>query len=146
MTAEVAAALTWQVRAGAAVAVVVLLVVAGDVIGRVVTITHEGGHMAIALLTGGSPKHFHLNADDDGAATAFNRPAAPPLVGLGGALLLKEGKAWPLLWTAVALLVLAWVKARDELTSLVVLGLPGRAPRLVREPAHAAPVLAGNAP
>ena len=32
------------------------------------------------------------------------------------------------------------------LTSLVVLGLPGRAPRLVREPAHAAPVLAGNAP
>ena len=33
------------------------------------------------------------------------------------------------------------------LTSLVVLGLPGRAPRLVREPAHgAAPVLAGHAP
>ena len=139
MTAEVAAALTWQVLAGAATAVVVLLVVAGDVISRVVTITHEGGHMAIALLTGGSPKHFHLNADDDGAATAFNRPlgwvsdilttfagyAAPPLVGLGGALLLKEGKAWPLLWTAVALLVLAWVKARDELTSLVVLLVAG---------------------
>jgi len=139
MTAEVAAALTWQVLAGAAAVVVVLLVVAGDAIGRVVTITHEGGHMAIALLTGGSPKHFRLNADNDGAATAFNRPlgwvsdilttfagyAAPPLVGLGGALLLKEGKAWPLLWTAVALLVLAWVKAMDELTSLVVLVVAG---------------------
>lgn len=32
------------------------------------------------------------------------------------------------------------------LTSLVVLGLPGRAPRLVRERPHAAPVLAGHAP
>ena len=87
MTAEVAAALTWQVLAGATAAVVVLLVVAGDAIGRVLTITHEGGHMAIALLTGGSPKHFHLNADDDGAATAFNRPLGsglPQLVGRFG--------------------------------------------------------------
>jgi hypothetical protein len=36
-------------------------------------------------------------------------------------VLLREGKAWPLLWVAVALLVLAWSKARDELTSVVVL-------------------------
>jgi hypothetical protein len=139
MTAEVAAALTWPVLAGAAIAVVALLAVAGDPAGRVVSIAHEGGHMVIAVLTGGSVKHFQLNADDDGAGTIFNRPlgwvsdilttfagyAAPPVIGLGGAVLLKNGKAWPLLWTAVALLFLAWVKARDELTSLVVLVVAG---------------------
>jgi Peptidase M50B-like len=139
MTAEVAAALTWPVLAGAAIAVLVLLVVAGDEVGRVVTITHEGGHMVVGFLTGGSIEHFHLNAGDTGAATRFNRLpgwlgdilttfagyAAPPLVGLGGAALLVEGLAWPLLWTAVALLVLAWVKARDDLTSFVVLLVAG---------------------
>ena len=41
--------------------------------------------------------------------------ATPPLVGLGGAVLLAQGQAWPLLWTAVVLLVLAWVKARGGL-------------------------------
>jgi Peptidase M50B-like len=139
MTAAVAAALTWPVLTGAAVAVLVLLVVAGDVVGRVVTITHEGGHMVIGLLTGGNVKHFYLNRDRPGGATSFDRLpwwlgdvlttfagyAAPPLVGLGGAVLLAGGRAWPLLWTAVALLVLAWAKARDELTSVVVLVVAG---------------------
>ena len=95
--------------------------------------------MVVGLLTGGSIKHFYLNADRPGGATAFNRLpgwlgdvlttfagyATPPLVGLGGAVLLDEGKAWPILWTAVSLLVLAWVKARDELTSVVVLLVAG---------------------
>jgi hypothetical protein len=139
MTSEVAAALTGPVLAGAAVAVIVLLVVAGDAVGRVVTITHEGGHMVVGLLVGGKLKHFYLNRNDDGAETQFNPGpgwlgsqltafagyAAPPLVGLGGAVLLADGKAWPLLWIAVALLVLAWTKARDELTSLVVLVVAG---------------------
>jgi endonuclease/exonuclease/phosphatase (EEP) superfamily protein YafD len=43
------------------------------------------------------------------------------VVGLGGAVLLTAGKAWPLLWIAVVLLVLAWVKARGELATFVVL-------------------------
>jgi hypothetical protein len=135
MTAEVAAALTWPVLSGAALAVLVLLVVAREVVGRVVTITHEGGHMVVGVLTGQKVKHFYLNANDDGAATQFHRPvgiptafagyAAPPLAGLGGAVLLDAGKAWPLLWIAVALLVLAWSKARDELTSVAVLVVAG---------------------
>jgi hypothetical protein len=139
MTADVAAALTWPVLSGAALAVLVLLVVAKEVVGRVVTVTHEGGHMVIGVLTGQKVKHFYLNANDDGAATAFHRPlpwlsdipttfagyAAPPLAGLGGAVLLDAGKAWPLLWIAVALLVMAWIKARDELTSVVVLIVAG---------------------
>lgn len=139
MTTEVAAALTWPVLSAAAVGVLVLLLVAGDEVGRIVTITHEGGHMVVGFLTGGRIKHFYLNRDEPGGATAFHRLpawlgdvlttfagyATPPLVGLGGAVLLKDGKAWPLLWTAVALLVLAWVKARDELTSLAVLVVAG---------------------
>jgi Peptidase M50B-like len=138
VTTEVAASLTWPVLSGAAVGVLVLLLAAGDVVGRVVTITHEGGHMVVGFLTGGNIKHFYLNADRPGGATAYNRLpgwlgilttfagySTPPLVGLGGAALLKEGKAWPLLWTAVGLLVLAWVKARDELTSVVVLLVAG---------------------
>jgi hypothetical protein len=33
---------------------------------------------------------------------------------------LDAGRAWPLLWTAVVLLVLVWIKAVGELTSFVV--------------------------
>jgi hypothetical protein len=39
-------------------------------------------------------------------------------------VLLREGKAWLLLWVAVGLvglLFLAWAKARDDLTGFVVL-------------------------
>jgi hypothetical protein len=43
------------------------------------------------------------------------------LVGLAGAALLVAGKAWPLLWTAVVLLVLAWTKARGDIATSVVL-------------------------
>jgi hypothetical protein len=39
------------------------------VVGRIVTITHEGGHMAVGFLTGGRIKHFYLNRDDPGGAT-----------------------------------------------------------------------------
>jgi Peptidase M50B-like len=135
MTAQVAAALTWPVLAGAAIGVLVLLIVAGGPVGRVVTITHEGGHMVIGSLTGGRVKDFELSARQEGGGTNYHRLpgwlgdilttfagyVTPPLVGLGGAVLLEKGLAWPLLWTAVALLVLAWIKAIDDLTNFVVL-------------------------
>jgi hypothetical protein len=139
MTAEVAAALTWPVLATAGIAAGLLVVLAGEVVGRVVTVTHESGHMMVGFVTGGRVKHFYLNADREGGATDFHRGpgwlgwvltlfagyATPPLIGLGGAVLLKEGLAWPLLWTAVALFFIAWVKARDEVTSLAVLAVAG---------------------
>lgn len=135
MRAEVAAALTWPVLAAVVVAVGLLVLVAGGPVGRVVTIAHEGGHMAIGILTGGRVKNFQLNANEEGGGTNYDRLpgwlgdilttfagyVTPPLLGLGGAVLLKEGYAWPLLWTAVALLVLAWIKAIDDLTNFVVL-------------------------
>ena len=51
----------------------VLLLVAGDVVGRVVTIAHEGGHMMIGTLTGGSVKDFKLNVKEEGGGTNYNR-------------------------------------------------------------------------
>jgi Peptidase M50B-like len=139
VTAAVAAALTWPVIAAAGIAVGLLVLLVGDVVGRIVTITHEGGHMVVGLLTGGRVDHFKLNADREGGSTTF-RPgpgwpgsivtgfagyATPPLLGLGGAVLLKKGLALPVLWIAVFLLVLAWVQARDEVTSVVVLVIAG---------------------
>lgn len=135
VAAEVATALTWPVLAATAVGVGLLVIVAGDVVGRIVTVTHESGHMVVGVLTGATVKHFYLNRDDEGGATQFDRGPGwlggiitglagyltPPLMGLGGAALLRKGLAWPVLWMAVALLFLAWIKARDEVTSIAVL-------------------------
>jgi hypothetical protein len=91
--------------------------------------------MAIGVLTGGSVKDFRLNATNEGGGTNYNRLpgwlgdilttfagyVTPPLLGLSGAVLLKEGLVWPLLWTALILLVLVWIKAIDDLTNFVVL-------------------------
>lgn len=137
MGAEVAAALTWPVLAATGIAVGLLVVLAGDVVGRIVTVTHESGHMVVGFMTGSTVKHFYLNPDREGGATEFHRGpgwlggiitgfagyVTPPLMGLGGAVLLREGLAWPVLWMAVGLLFLAWVKARDEVTSLAVLAV-----------------------
>ena len=133
MTPLVAAALTTPVIAGAAVAALLLLVVAGDSVGALVTVAHEGGHMVVGIMTGHKILYFEMDdADNAGTQpektrwgpgrilTAFAGYVTPPLLGLGGAALLAAGRAWPLLWTAVVLLVLAWVKARGELATFVV--------------------------
>lgn len=135
MTPQVAAALTLPVLAGAAVAVLLLLVVAAKSVEVLDTIVHEGGHMVVGMLVGLRLRNFEIEASG-GAVTRFDPtrwrwgPArilsamagysAPPLLGLVGAAMLASGRAWPLLWTTVALLVLAWIKAVGELTSFLV--------------------------
>jgi hypothetical protein len=127
VTPEVAEALTRPVVSAALAVVILLVLVAGDAVGSVETTAHEGGHMVVAFLTGRRVEYFELD-EKRGGATRFADPgwgpgrillwiagyATPPLLGLAAAALLVAGNAWPLLWTAVALLLLAWVKARGE--------------------------------
>ena len=134
MTPQVAAALTTPVLGATAIAVLLLLVVAAPAVEALDTIIHEGAHMVVALLTGLGVQHFEIKADGNAETLPKRSPwgpariltgmagyPAPSLVGLGGAALLTAGRAWPLLWTVVVLLVLAWIKALGELTSFVVL-------------------------
>jgi hypothetical protein len=135
VTAEVAAALTAPVVAGAAVAVLILLAVAAQFVDTLETVAHEGGHMVVAYLTGQRTRQFALEPEG-GGFTEYETPrgwgpgrilttasgyTAPPLLGLAGAALLAAGFAWLLLWAAVVLLIIVWVKAGGELTTLVVL-------------------------
>jgi hypothetical protein len=96
-------------RNATAVTVGLLVLLAGRVVGPVVSVAHEGGHMAIGFLTGGKVEYFRLKPDSVNAETKFDRLSGwlgdilttfagyvtPPLLGLGGAVLLKEGHAWP---------------------------------------------------
>jgi hypothetical protein len=135
VTSEAAAALTGPVVAAAALVAVLLVLVAYEAVGPVVTLVHEGGHMLVATLTGYRIKDFRVESGYSGG-TSFARelgpgPAnilttlagytTPPLLGLGGAALLAAGEVLALLWIAVALLVLAWVKAEKEWTTFLVL-------------------------
>jgi hypothetical protein len=138
MTPLVAAALTAPLVGAAAVGVLLLMLVAGESVGALVTVTHEGGHMLMGVLTGHKIVYFELTGGHEGGTlpettrwgpgrilTVFAGYTTPPLVGLAGAALLDAGRTWPLLWTAVVLLVLAWTKARGQTTTIVVLVLVG---------------------
>jgi hypothetical protein len=133
MTAQVAAALTLPVVTAAAITALLLLAVAASSMEVLDIIVHEGAHMVVGLLTGRRVRHFVIEADGNaftrydpspwGPARILSAMAgypAPSLLGLGGAALLAAGRAWPLLWTTVVLLVLAWVKSMGELTSFLV--------------------------
>lgn len=136
VTPEVAEALTRQVVSSALAVVILLVLVAANAMAAPVVVVHEGGHMVVGLLTGRDVRRFEFKPSGD-AVTSFGPwgwgpgrilsglagYVAPPLVGLAGAALLVAGYAWALLWAAVVLLVLAWVKARGEIATVVVLVL-----------------------
>jgi Peptidase M50B-like len=133
MTPEVAAALTPTLVGATAIAALLLVVLAYESVEAVDIIVHEGGHMVVGALVGRRVRHFEIEPDLNaytrfdpspwGPARIISAVAGYPavsLVGLGGAALLAAGLAWPLLWTAVVLLVLAWIKSFGDLTSFVV--------------------------
>ncbi|MFJ2896458.1 M50 family metallopeptidase [Streptomyces sp. NPDC087218] len=99
-----------------------------------ITIAHEGGHGLIALLTGRQLTGIRLHSDTSGLTVSRGKPTgigmiltaaagytAPPLLGLGGAWLLVDGRITLLLWLATALLVTMLVMIRNVYGALAVI-------------------------
>jgi hypothetical protein len=120
--------------------VLVLVAFTGPWILSMVTVAHEGGHAVVAVLAGRVSMGFRLEPNADGATGVAGSRffvgnffiglagfLAPPLVGLGGAVAIAEGKAWSVLWAAVILGIAAYIHARESLanvyTFLVLAGL-----------------------
>lgn len=100
----------------------------------VVTIAHEGGHAIVAVLAGRGLTGIRLHADTSGmtVSTGARRGPglvftflagypAPPLLGLGGALLVAADRAALMLWIALALLVATLVHIRNVYGAVAVL-------------------------
>jgi hypothetical protein len=98
-----------------------------------ITIAHEGGHGLVALLTGRQLTGIRLHSDTSGLTVSRGKPhglgmiltaaagyTAPPLLGLGGAALLGDGRITLLLWVATALLVAMLVMIRNAYGALTV--------------------------
>ncbi len=92
----------------------------------VITITHEGGHALLAVLTGRRLRGIRLHSDTSGLTVSRGKPRglgmiltllggylAPSLLGLGAALLLAGGRVTLLLWLALLLLLAVLVMIRN---------------------------------
>lgn len=118
----------------AGVVVVLLLATIPTWVEPFVTVAHEGGHIAVSILTGRYNGTFHVKQGSyagetaadvswgaGGILSALAGYLTPPLVGLGGAVLVLEGRAWSVLWASVLLLLGALFQAKDFYTALIVL-------------------------
>ncbi len=121
-----------------AVALVALALVviprAWSITRHVVTVSHEGGHALVAVLTGRRLLGIRLHADTSGLTLSRGRPSGPGMVamlaagylapavaGLGAALLLASGHSLALLWLAVGWLALMLLQIRNAYGVLVLL-------------------------
>ncbi|MFT4163974.1 MAG: M50 family metallopeptidase [Microlunatus sp.] len=106
---------------------------------HIVTISHEGGHALVAVLTGRQLMGIRLHADTSGVTLSRGKPTGPGMVamlaagylapavaGLGAALLLAGGHSLALLWLAVGWLSLMLLQIRNAY-GLLVLVLCGAA-------------------
>ncbi|MGE0297388.1 M50 family metallopeptidase [Pseudonocardia sp.] len=116
---------------GVVVALAVLFT--GSWAGALVTVAHEGGHVAVAALTGRRPAGFRVHEGVGGGVTRFAGSwgpglvfvylagyVTPPLLGLGGAWLVLDGRAWVVLWGAVLLLAGVLFLAETAFTWVLV--------------------------
>lgn len=146
----------WWVTALAAVLATsaVLAPPAWPVARNVVTIAHEGGHAAVAALTGRRLNGIRLHSDTSGVtvssgrptgpgmvATAFAGYVAPSLAGLAAAAVAGHGRSTALLAAAFALLAVmvvfirnAWGLLTVTVTAAALAGILWWAP----PPVHAA--------
>lgn len=96
------------------------------VVRNAITIAHEGGHAAAAVLTGRRLRGIRLHSDTSGLTIMKGRPTGlgmivtllagyltPSLVGLGGVVLLERGHIRLLLWICLLLLVAMLVMMRN---------------------------------
>jgi hypothetical protein len=121
-------------------ALVALLLVLQPTLWRVtrvlVTITHEGGHAAVALLVGRRLRGIRLHSDTSGLTVSSGRPSGPGMVamlvagylgpavvGLAAVALLLAGHALGLLWALVALLALMLAQIRNFYGLLVLVAV-----------------------
>jgi Peptidase M50B-like len=101
---------------------------------HVVTIAHEGAHGVAALVSGRRLAGIRLHSDTSGLTvskgrrsgpgmvlTAFAGYVGPALLGLGGAVLLRERHALAVLWLAVLLLALLLLQIRNFFGLWIVL-------------------------
>ena len=107
------------------------------ILRNVITIAHEGGHAAIAVLSGRRLQGIRLHSDTSGLTLSRGRPSgvgmvltlaagyvAPSLLGLGGAGLLASGHITLLLWASIVLAAAMLVMIRNAfgVVSVVVTG------------------------
>lgn len=123
-----------MVVAVALVAVVLVVLPRSWTLTRhVVTISHEGGHALVAVLTGRRLMGIRLHADTSGVTLSRGKPRGPGMVamlaagylspavaGLGAALLLTSGYSLALLWLAVGWLGLMLLQIRNAYGLLVL--------------------------
>lgn len=121
--------------AGAAALVAVAHSPTWRVARNVVTIAHEGGHALVALLTGRQLAGIRLHSDTSGVTVSRGKPhgpgmiftamagyVTPPLLGLGCAWLLSDGRITLMLWTAIALLAAMLIMIRNAYGVVSVVG------------------------
>jgi hypothetical protein len=120
--------------AGAAAVLAVLIPAIWRFARTGITITHEGGHALMAVLTGRRLRGIRLHSDTSGLTVARGKPRglgmvltlaagylAPSLLGLGAAALLAAGYVTLLLWITLALLFAVLVMIRNWYGLLAVL-------------------------
>jgi hypothetical protein len=104
---------------------------------NVITIAHEGGHAAMAVLSGRRLQGIRLHSDTSGLTLSRGKRSgpgmvltlaagyvAPSLLGLGGAALLAAGRITLMLWVSILLEALMLVMIRNAygVFSVVVTG------------------------
>ena len=100
-----------------------------------VTIAHEGGHAAAALLTGRRLRGIRLHSDTSGLTVSSGKPSgpgmvfmllagylAPAVLALGAVGLLMAGHSLGLLWLLVILLGLMLLQIRNFFGFVVIIG------------------------
>jgi hypothetical protein len=104
---------------------------------NVITIAHEGGHAAVAVLSGRRLQGIRLHSDTSGLTLTRGKRSgpgmvltvvagytAPSLLGVGGAALLAAGRITLMLWLSILLVALMLVMIRNVfgVLSVVVTG------------------------